>query len=57
MVCYNEKIGLYDNFLAYILPTMVSPFYVILYKTFVEQIPPSLEESVQIDGGGYAVRF
>jgi putative aldouronate transport system permease protein len=52
-----KKIGLYDNFLAYILPTMVSPFYVILYKTFVEQIPPSLEESVQIDGGGYAVRF
>jgi putative aldouronate transport system permease protein len=36
---------------------MVSPFYVILYKTFVEQIPPSLEESIQIDGGGYAVRF
>lgn len=52
-----KKIGLYNNFLAYILPTMVSPFYVILYKTFVEQIPPSLEESIQIDGGGYAVRF
>ena len=52
-----KRIGLYNNFLAYILPTMVSPFYVILYKTFVEQIPPSLEESIQIDGGGYAVRF
>ena len=52
-----KRIGLYNNFLAYILPTMVSPFYVILYKTFVEQIPPSLEESIQIDGGGYVVRF
>lgn len=52
-----KNIGLYNSFLAYILPTMVSPFYVILYKTFVEQIPSSLEESVQIDGGGYAVRF
>ena len=52
-----KNIGLYNSFLAYILPTMVAPFYVILYKTFVEQIPPSLEESVQIDGGGYSVRF
>ncbi len=52
-----KSIGLYNNFLAYILPTMVVPFYVILFKTYVEQIPPSLEESVQIDGGGYAVRF
>lgn len=52
-----KGIGLYNNFLAYVLPTMVSPFYVILYKTFVEQIPPSLEESIQIDGGGYIIRF
>lgn len=52
-----KTIGLYNNFLAYILPSMVAPFYVILFKTFVEQIPPSLEESVQIDGGGYVVRF
>lgn len=52
-----KEIGLYNNFLAYILPSMVIPFYVILFKTYVEQIPPSLEESVQIDGGGYAVRF
>lgn len=52
-----RAIGMYDNFLAYILPSMISPFYVILFKTYVEQMPPSLEESVQIDGGGYAVRF
>lgn len=52
-----KSIGLYDSFFVYILPTMVSPFYVILFKTFVEQIPPSLEESVQVEGGGYAVRF
>jgi len=52
-----KSIGLYDNFLGYILPTVVVPFYVILFKTYVESIPPALEESVQIDGGGYAVRF
>lgn len=52
-----KSIGLYNNFLAYILPSMVVPFYVILFKTYVEQIPASMEESVQMDGGGYAVRF
>lgn len=52
-----KSIGLYDNFFVYILPTMVIPFYVILFKTFVEQIPSSLEESVQVEGGGYGVRF
>lgn len=52
-----KGIGLYNSFLAYILPTVVSPFYVILFKTYIEQIPPSLEESVQLDGGGYAVRY
>ncbi len=52
-----KNLGLYNNFLIYVLPTMVVPFNVILIKTFIEQIPASLEESVQIDGGGYGVRF
>lgn len=52
-----KQIGLYNNFLSYVLPSMVIPFYVILFKTFVEQMPAALEESVQIDGGGYLVRF
>lgn len=52
-----KAIGLHNNFLAYILPSMVAPFYVILFKTFIEQLPSSLEESAQIDGAGYTVRF
>jgi ABC-type glycerol-3-phosphate transport system permease component len=52
-----KNIGLYNNFFVYIIPGIVIPFYVILFKTFIEQIPASLEESVQIDGGGYFVRF
>ncbi|HEY5584626.1 MAG TPA: carbohydrate ABC transporter permease [Ruminiclostridium sp.] len=52
-----KNLGLLNNFLIYVLPAMVVPFNVILFKTFVEQIPLSLEESVQIDGGGYAVRY
>lgn len=52
-----KNLGMINNFAAYILPTVVSGFYVILFKTYVEQLPPSLEESAQIDGAGYIVRF
>jgi len=52
-----KNIGLLNNFLAYILPGIVAPFFVILFKTYVESIPPALEESAQIDGAGYMTRF
>lgn len=52
-----KMLGMVDNFLAYILPGMVAPFYLILFKTYFEQIPASLEESAQVDGAGYIVRF
>ena len=45
--------GLMNNFLIYILPTAISAYNVILIKTFIEQLPPSLEESAMIDGAGY----
>jgi multiple sugar transport system permease protein/putative aldouronate transport system permease protein len=44
--------GLLDNFWVYILPGMVSAYYIILVKTFVEQLPPSVEESAMLDGAG-----
>lgn len=51
------NIGLTNNFLAYIIPGIVSPFNMILVKTYIESIPPALEESAQIDSAGYWVRF
>jgi len=51
------NLGLTNNFLAYILPGIVSPFNVILMKTYIESIPPALEESAQLDSAGYWVRF
>ncbi|OPJ58395.1 carbohydrate ABC transporter permease [Clostridium oryzae] len=51
------NLHLTNNFLAYIIPTIVSPFNIILVKTFVESIPASLEESAQIDGAGYMTIF
>jgi len=51
------NLGLVNNFLAYILPAIVSPFFIILVKTFVESTPTALQESAQIDGAGYWVIF
>ncbi len=51
------NLKLTNNFLAYIIPGIVSPFNIILVKTYIESIPPALEESAQIDSAGYWVRF
>lgn len=52
-----RNLGMIDNFLAYLLPAIVSPFFIILVKTFVESTPNALQESAQIDGAGYFVIF
>lgn len=42
--------GLRNTFAVYILPTVIVPYYVVLLKTFFEQLPPALEESALLDG-------
>lgn len=49
--------GLRDNFLVYVLPGAVNAFYIILVKTYIEQLPPSLEESAALDGAGFFTTF
>jgi multiple sugar transport system permease protein/putative aldouronate transport system permease protein len=49
--------GLLNNFWVYILPGMVSAYYIILIKTFVEQLPASVEESAMLDGAGVLTIF
>lgn len=51
------NLHLNNNFLAYIIPGIVAPFNIILVKTFIESIPPSLQESAEIDGAGYLTIF
>jgi putative aldouronate transport system permease protein len=46
-----------NNYLAYILPSIVSPFYVILIKTFIESLPEALQESAELDGAGTMTLF
>ena len=45
-----HDLGLFNNFLVYIIPTCFSGFYMFLIKVFMETIPESLEESAKLDG-------
>jgi putative aldouronate transport system permease protein len=45
--------GLVNNYLIYIIPSALSAYNVILIKTFIEQLPDSLEESALLDGAEY----
>lgn len=46
----TKGMNLYDNRLAIILPSCVNAFYLILIRTAMITLPPSLEESAMLDG-------
>jgi putative aldouronate transport system permease protein len=46
-----KTLGLTNSFIVYILPSAVNAFFMMLIKTYIEALPPSLEEAVLIDGG------
>lgn len=52
-----KMLGLYNSFWVYIIPGLISVYNMILFKTFVESIPASLEESADLDGAGYMIKF
>lgn len=52
-----RAIGMKDNPLVYVLPGAVMAYGLILIKTYIENIPPALEESAMIDGAGYFTIF
>lgn len=48
----NHYLGLADNYLAVLLPSLMSPWLIILMKNFLKSIPHSITESAKIDGAG-----
>ncbi len=52
-----KNLHLLNNFLVYIIPVIVQPFNIILVKTYMESIPPSLQEAARIDGAGFLKIF
>lgn len=47
-----KEIGLYNSFLVYLLPGAFSVYYMILFRTYIIQLPRELEESAFLDGAG-----
>jgi putative aldouronate transport system permease protein len=45
-----QALGMLDTVWAIILPTAMTAWYVIIYRTFLQQHPESLRESALIDG-------
>ncbi|MGN1089744.1 MAG: carbohydrate ABC transporter permease, partial [Huintestinicola sp.] len=52
-----SMLGLTDTFAAYIIPGIVSPYNIILVKTYIESIPGEIEESAFMDGASYWTIF
>lgn len=52
-----KMLGLVNTFWLYIIPGIFPVYNMVLIKTYMESISPSLEESAEIDGAGYFVRF
>ena len=48
----TQTLKLKDNYLAVLLPLMMSPFLIILMKNFMKSIPHEITESATIDGAG-----
>lgn len=53
-----NSLGLYDNFLVFIIPTIFSFWNVILFRSYFAELPGALIESAKIDGAGeYRIFF
>ncbi|MGN8244206.1 carbohydrate ABC transporter permease [Cellulomonas soli] len=52
-----KNLGLTNNFLVYILPLVVQPFFIILVKTYVEGLPRELQEAAEVDGANIVQVF
>lgn len=51
------SLHLRNHFLVYIVPLIIVPFYLILIKTYMEELPPELEEAAMVEGAGYFTIF
>ncbi len=52
-----KNMGLYDNFMVYILPAMFSFYNMIIFMSFFRELPASLEESAKLDGANDILIF
>jgi ABC-type glycerol-3-phosphate transport system permease component len=51
------NLKLTNNFLGYVFPALVAPFYILLTKTYMESLPTELQEAAECDGAGVLTTF
>ncbi len=52
-----RQIGLLDTFWVFVIPAAYSYLYMIVFRTFFDSLPASIEESAQMDGASYFTIF
>jgi putative aldouronate transport system permease protein len=52
-----KSLHLIDTFMVFILPSLMNVFYMIIVRTFMQQLPQELDESAKIDGANYLQIF
>ncbi|HTG70879.1 MAG TPA: carbohydrate ABC transporter permease [Candidatus Udaeobacter sp.] len=52
-----KSLHLIDSFMVFILPGMMNVFYMIIVRTFMQQLPQELDESAKMDGANYLQVF
>lgn len=52
-----KNIGLYNNFLVYIIPSLFNFYNAIIFMSFFREMPAGLEESAKLDGANDFVIF
>ncbi len=45
-----KNLGLYDNFLVYLFPSLFNFYNMIIFMTYFREMSPALEESAKLDG-------
>ncbi|MCP1310285.1 carbohydrate ABC transporter permease [Paenibacillus tyrfis] len=46
-------LGLFDSFWVFVIPSIISVWSMIIFRTFFREIPAGLEDAARIDGCGY----
>ncbi|MBM7604192.1 putative aldouronate transport system permease protein [Metabacillus crassostreae] len=52
-----RDLGLFDNFLVYVIPTLFNFFHLIIFVSFFRELPKSLEEAAKMDGANDLMIF
>ncbi len=52
-----KNLGLYNNFLVYIIPGLFNFYNMIIFRSFFNELPAGLEESARLDGANDLMIF